>query len=185
MRKSRALLLGQDADRSGENAMQITVNTQELQFMVTRLKLVGKNSEKNRVGMFRHIGLIVLKLAKNYSPMSMSKTQYVSTLKGRIGKGGKRLPKKTKRRVFSRGSLKESIQMEFNSEQASIYVPSNSKAGKYAEKMHDEKGKTWRNLSIGKQPQSTDKYIEKAAKDSEKEYMKAVDKYVTELIRGI
>ena len=49
-----------------------------------------------------------------------------------------------------------------------ILVPSNSAAGDYAKKMHDEKGRTWKNRGVGtvaKGPQADEKYIERAIED--------------------
>ena len=155
--------------------MGISVDTRELNGMVKRLEMAGKATPKNIKIVLKTIGVIVLKKARDFSPMSMSKSQYVSKLKG----------KKTKRKVFTRGSLKQSITSEVKDRSVEIGVPSNSKAGAYAEKMHDDRGNSWNKLSIGKQPQSTDKYIYKAEEKTKKTYLKEVDKLIDRLIRGI
>ena len=69
----------------------------------------------------------------------MTKSEYTSTLKGGV----------TKRKAssFTSGSLKGSITMEVKKDRVEIGVPANSKAGDYAEKMHDEKGRSWKKLN--------------------------------------
>lgn len=165
--------------------MEISVDTSELKNLITKMKTAEVYAPARKKAILTAIGLIVNRTAWNYAPMSMSKDQYVATLKGRVGKDGKRLPKETKRRVFTRGSLKFSITNKVENDSVSIFVPSNSKAASYAEKMHDERGKTWDKLSTGKQPLSQDKYIENAEKDTREVYMKHVDQYVDHLISGL
>jgi len=153
------------------------IDTKDLTRFTRRLARAGRYTKANRKKMLGKIGVIVLGVARSYSPMSMSKSQYVRTLKG-----GKTKRKPTS---FTRGSLKNSITSEVFPERVEIGVPINSKAGDYAEKMHDEKGKTWKRLSSGKQPKSTDKYIEKAEKDSRRQYMKAVGDFADDVIGKI
>jgi hypothetical protein len=165
--------------------MNISVDTKELQDLIGKMKAAEVYAPARKKAVLTAIGLIVNRAAWNYAPMSMSKTQYMATLKGRRGKDGARLPVETKRKVFTRGALKFSITNKVEDDQVSIFVPSNSPAGDYAEKMHDERGKTWNKLSSGKQPNSQDKYIENAEKDTKQVYLKEVDKYVDALISGL
>ena len=87
------------------------------------------------------------------------------------GKKFKKRPNRRKADATSRpepGELRKSIAYEVIGDTASIFVASNSKAGKYAKKMHDERGKTWNNLGPGsenliKKGQDVgDKFIERA-----------------------
>ena len=157
--------------------MQISVDTSQLERFTKRMKRAGVKNPKNIKLMMKKVGSIVHKKAMEFSPRSMSKGQYVSTLKGG----------KTKRKAssFTRGSLRSSITAEYGATSVEIGVPVNSKAGDYAEKMHDEKGKSWKKLSIGKQPKSRDKYIFAAYDDSEKEIDRTLDKMLDDLIRKL
>ena len=74
------------------------------------------------------------------------------------------------------GGLMKSIQWRMTGKgfalDAEIYVAANAEAGKYAKRIHDEKGKTWRRRgpgTVAKGARADDKYIlravQKAAKD--------------------
>ena len=70
----------------------------------------------------------------------------------------------------------------------SINVPSNSRGGAYAEKMHDEKGKTWLNLGVRSKQKGGkvgDKYILRAAKDSEREIDALIDSAINDMLKKI
>ena len=74
------------------------------------------------------------------------------------------------------GGLERSIEFEVvdrgSSATAYVFVAGNSEAGRYAKRVHDEKGKTWQNRGIGtiaKGTRADDKFIERAvAKNSGK-----------------
>jgi len=153
----------------------ITIDDKALKRLERRMKRLAKKHPKKIAKMLKAVGSIVHGLAQEYSPMSMSKAQYTSTLKGG----------KTKRKTFTRGSLKQSITAEYFPTKVEIGVPSNSKAGDYAEKMHDEKGSSWQKLSKGKQPKSRDKYIYAAYEDSEKKIDAALDRLLDDFIDGL
>jgi hypothetical protein len=66
------------------------------------------------------------------------------------------------------GGLMRSIQFRATPQLAEIFVPANSEAGKYAKKIHDEKGITWRDRGPGTQAkgaQADDQYIVRAIRD--------------------
>ena len=155
--------------------MEVSVDTRELVALERRLALAGKATPNNIKKVLKTIGVIVKGKAVAFAPRSMTKSEYVSTLKGG----------KTKRRVFTSGSLKSSITAEVFPDRVEIGVPSNSKAGKYAEKMHDDKGNSWKKLGWQNDGQATDKYIYKAGEATERQYMKAVDNLVDKIIRAI
>lgn len=84
---------------------------------------------------------------------------------------------KRKRRTASRkmpGALEKSIECESDAMRASVFVARNalcvSPGGfNYAKRIHDERGKTWRNLgpgSVAKGGPVGDKFIERAIRDS-------------------
>lgn len=77
------------------------------------------------------------------------------------------------------GGLERSIKMECRQERdwersaASIFVPTGSEAGKYARRMHDEKGKTWRKRgpgTVAKGARADEKFIERAIGDNAEKF---------------
>lgn len=85
------------------------------------------------------------------------------------------------------GGLMRSIQFASDQTKAEIFVPVNSPAGKYAFKMHEEKGKTWKHRGPGTQAKgykADDKFIERAIKDNESKLVKIVDDEVAKAVRG-
>jgi hypothetical protein len=70
------------------------------------------------------------------------------------------------------GGLMRSISMRSDSEKAEVFVPSNAPGGKYAAKIHDERGSKWRDLGPGSQakgPQAREKFILRAFVDRQQE----------------
>ena len=126
----------------------------------------------------KKVGVIVLGLARKYAPESPTLAQYAS-----MNKSGK-----TKRKVSTTGSLRDSIRTDLGADYVSINVPSNSRGGKYAEKIHDEKGKSWKKRGIRtreKGSKADEKYIYRAAEDSEKEMDALIDKTINDVINKI
>lgn len=85
------------------------------------------------------------------------------------------------------GGLMASIQWRLRgkglSTDAEVYVAANAEAGKYAKRIHDEKGKTWRKRgpgTVAKGARADDKYIlravQQAAKDFPELFRKRLDK---------
>lgn len=111
----------------------------------------------------KQVALLVQREAKKNAPRSPTVKQINSTLVRK---------KRTKRRAFP-GGLEKSIDFDglFTgaSAYANIFVASNSPAGKYAKRIHDEKGIKWRKRGIGtmqKGERADDKFIERAVRDS-------------------
>lgn len=66
------------------------------------------------------------------------------------------------------GGLMRSITMRSTDSMVEVFVPSNSPAGAYAFKIHEEKGKTWKDRGPGTQAKgllADDKFIARAAAD--------------------
>ena len=82
---------------------------------------------KDRKVMFERIGLSVASPAKKDAPISPSKSEYLSTLKGG----------KTKRSDFAPGALTAAITSDGTKNRALIFIPSNSAAGQYADFIHN------------------------------------------------
>jgi hypothetical protein len=155
--------------------MEITVDTRELVALERRLALAGKATQPNIRRMLVEIGKLVKGKAVAFAPRSMTKSEYVSFLKG--GKTRQTADK------FHPGQLKKSITTEVFDDRVEIGVPSNSPAGEYAEKVHS----TWKRPE--RQPhndaQATKEFIFEAQKATEGDYMKSVEKIVDNIIKGI
>lgn len=75
------------------------------------------------------------------------------------------------------GGLERSIQWRLIGKglnlDAEIYVAANAEAGKYAKRIHDEKGKTWRKRgprTVAKGARADDKYILRAVQQAAKDF---------------
>lgn len=117
---------------------------------VSRLATVG----------LERCGRLVMRTAKEYAPRSPTKAEFSATLKRK---------KVTDRKDFFPGGLEKSIEYAVHFGQCFIFVRDNSYAGKYARKIHDEKGKSWRNRgpgTIAKGNHADEKFIERAMNDN-------------------
>jgi|3_EtaG_2_1085321.scaffolds.fasta_scaffold124799_2 hypothetical protein len=155
----------------------VTIDDRELRKLMRKISRASKGNQKFIKRMLKIIGSIVHGKAKAYAPRSATKAEYESTLKGG----------KTKRATssFTTNNLKKSITTEVKRDRVEIGVPSNSPAGDYAEKMHDDKGKSWKKLGKHNDGKATDKYIFKAYADSEKEIMGELDTLLDNIVKGI
>lgn len=118
-------------------------------------------------------GLVAKRDAVRNAPRSPTKSQYSATLKRK---------KRTARRRFFPGGLEKSIETETRNAVCTVFVASNSYAGKYAKRIHDEKGKTWRNRgpgTIAKGARADEKFIERAIKDNEGNFQKILEDELT------
>ncbi len=106
-------------------------------------------------GMERAAAYVHTEAVRN-APRSPTKAQFSATLKRK---------KKTDRKNFFPGGLEKSIEHEVKDGEGVVFVRENSYAGKYARRIHDEKGKTWRNRgpgTIAKGERADEKFIERA-----------------------
>jgi hypothetical protein len=81
---------------------------------------------------------------------------------------------KRSRTIRAPGGLERSISYRADAQVCSIYCASNSEAGLYARRIHDEKGKTWFKRGIGtraKGPKADDKFLLRAIADSNEEVL--------------
>ena len=84
------------------------------------------------------------------------------------------------------GGLRNSITAWAEGLEACVLVPSNSPAGKYARRIHDEKGKSWHKRGIGTVAmgeRADDKFIERAIDDNKDKFYRRIEKAVTEGIK--
>lgn len=104
-------------------------------------------------------GMLAVREAKANAPRSPTMKQISATLKRK---------KRTSRKVLP-GGLEKSIEYDADERRCSVFVASNSMAGKYAKRIHDEKGHSWRNRGAGtvaKGSRADEKFIERAIKDN-------------------
>jgi hypothetical protein len=158
----------------------VTVNQKQLLRLEKSLAKAGKDFGKGKKKLLKKIGVLVQGLAMKYCPESPTKSQYAS-----MNKSGKTSRKSS---GITTGSLRDSITHEVGKDFVSINVPSNSRGGKYAEKMHDKKGSEWLNRgprTKQKGAKADEKFIFRAGKDTQKETDALIDQVLNEMIKGI
>ncbi len=142
-------------------------------------------------------GLKTASLARDYAPRSPSEAEKRNkTLldtkpakRGRLSRVIKAVKKavmrlvRRKRRASSGkaravpGGLEKSIESVSTREGCSIFVASNSPAGKYAKRIHDEKGKKWWKRGPGtirKGARADEKFIERAVNDRREQNLQLI-----------
>ena len=113
-------------------------------------------------------GLIAVREAKANAPRSPTMKQISATLKRK---------RRTSRKVLP-GGLEKSIEYDADERRCSVFVAANSMAGRYAKRIHDEKGKSWRNRGAGtvaKGSRADEKFIERAIKDNADKFTAIVE----------
>jgi len=132
------------------------------------LRNVAKDSQRASRQALASIAILVQREAQKNAPRSPQRSQ--------LNRARKTKRKVTRNaRATSRqapGALANSIAREANSDYARVFVPSNSAAGKYAHKIHDEKNQPggWRYRGIGtraKGARADEKFILRAIVDNE------------------
>jgi hypothetical protein len=121
------------------------------------------------------IGQHVKREAKLNAPKSPTMTERSATLKRK---------KRTARRTTP-GGLEKSIEYEVKGGTCSVFVASNSYAGKYAKRIHDEKGKSWHKRgpgTIAKGSRADDKFVERAIRDNQDKFL---DVFKSELRKAL
>lgn len=153
--------------------MSLTFSLSGVEGVLREMQQAGQQIAKQSARAMFRVGALVKDTAQQYAPISPNQTQKNSLLKrGRKrGAGGRFVGRKASATSRAKpGSLQASIRFQSDAGKADIYVPSNSPAGKYAEKMHNEKGKSWYRRGIGtvaKGAQADHKFIERAIRDNE------------------
>lgn len=107
-------------------------------------------------------GAMVVATAVLFAPRSPTKAEFSRTLKRK---------KETSRRSFHPGGLEKSIESAVEGDRCVVFVRANSFAGKYAKRIHDERGETWHNRgpgTIAKGQQAREKFIERAVDEHER-----------------
>ena len=124
-------------------------------------------------GLTRGVSIVHREAVRN-APRSPTQAQKDATLKNRK-KALARRGKTRKARATTRakpGGLERSVEMfiDAGKMEAFVYVAANSEGGRYAKKIHDEKGKSWGKRGPGtviKGPRADAKFIARAINDNE------------------
>ena len=157
-----------------------TIDTSQLKRLQRSLGKSGPKFDKGAKLFLKKVGVLVHGLARKYCPESPTLKQYADMNQDFV-------TMRDATSITSR-SLRRSITMKATKDSVSIFVPSNSPGGKYAEKMHDEKGKTWLNRGVRtkqKGSKADDKFVYRAFDDSEKEIDALLDQVIDKFADGI
>lgn len=156
------------------------VDASQLKRLDRSLTKAGKDYKKGVKRFLKEIGHTISGLAKKYSPESPTMRDYKN-----MNQDGETTRANTS---ITSGSLRDSITYDTGKDFVSIGVPVNSRAGKYAERIHDGKGKTWHERGVRtkqKGSKADEKYITRAGDDSAKEIDALIDKVIKDLTNGI
>ena len=159
---------------------EVRVNTRQLRRFQGRLEKAGISFKRGKKKLLKTIGVYVQGLARKYCPESPTKQMYANMNKSGITK--------RKSASITTGSLRDSIRFDVGKDFVSINVPSNSRGGKYAEKIHDKKGTEWKKRGARtkqKGAKADEKFIFRAGKDSEKHIDALIDHALDALINKI
>jgi hypothetical protein len=147
----------------------ITIELAGLNAAIGVLNATANGSEKVMKRANFRIATLIRDTSVEYSPRSPTV--------GDIRKATGRKMAVRKARGYSRpkpGGLERSIDFEATGQDASIFVSSNSEAGMYAFRIHEEKGITWQHRGIGtisKGSKADDDFIVRAIKDKTNDCM--------------
>ena len=137
-----------------------TVEVKGLPEVIRSMRDAGRIVSAVAANGLPRIGRVVVRTAVEYAPRSPTKAEYERTLKRKTS---------SSRQDFFPGGLEKSIEFETAPGKCVVFVRENSYAGKYAKRIHDEKGITWRNRGAGtvaKGPRADEKFIERAIRDN-------------------
>ena len=84
------------------------------------------------------------------------------------------------------GGLERSIECLYGADHAEVFVASNAEAGEYAEIIHDEKGKKWKDRGPGTQAKgerADEKFIERAQPSALERFAEATRKALQKLFK--
>lgn len=139
----------------------ISIDERGFSEAVKRLVASGADMAKSRLRCHQQIGKLVKRTAVDYAPKSPTRTEKAKTRKTK----GKTWRKARAYATPNPGGLMRSISWEASEDRAAIFIAGNSEAAKYAKKIHDEKGRSWKRRgpgTVAKGPQADEKFIERA-----------------------
>lgn len=164
----------------GQSVSDLKVDIKNLSKFELKLVRSGIDLKRGVKAFLKAIGSYVTGIARTYSPESPIKRNTRKTNKS--GKTNRRSSRVTS------GSLRDSITFQTGRNFVSIFVPSNSRGGEYAEKIHDEKGQTWHkrgSRTVQKGNKADHKFIERAADDSEEKIEELAEHIIDAFVKGL
>lgn len=137
------------------------------------LKKAGGNARKYKKQANHRLGMLVRDTASLYAPKRPTKAEAKAA-----GKPG----------AYSGppGALQQSIKAYADEHLVEIFVPLNSPAGSYAWKMHEEKGRSWKERgpgTVAKGPDADDKFIERALADTRQQQARILNDMTEKLLK--
>ena len=157
------------------------ITVQGVEALCQRLQDAGKIASQVAARGLVRCGYLAQREAVANAPRSPTKEEFSRTLKRKS---------QTDRKDFFPGGLEKSIEVDYDKANMSvvIFVRENSYAGKYARKIHDEKGRTWKNRgpgTIAKGDRADDKFIERAIRDNETRFAEILPDEFRQAIGGL
>ena len=141
-------------------AVEVTMKIQGLSEVRRKLATLAPAEMKRATAKAHNrMELIVLGDAKNFTPISPTKSQFARTLVG----------KRSKQTTFNPGGLMRSVRTRATVDFMEVFVASNSEGAKYAKKIHEKEGITrWGPGTIAKGPQAKEQFLVRAIRSNEK-----------------
>jgi len=142
--------------------------------VIAALKQAEREGREGISRALYRVGTLVKDRAVEYAPKSPT-SEELRAFRRKSGRGKRKSAGNRKARATSRtkpGGLMRSISYKSNAKMAEVFVATNSEAGRYAWRIHEEKGRTWHKVGPGtlaKGAKADHKFIERAIKDSAKD----------------
>ena len=157
------------------------ITVQGIDELVQRLQEAGLVASQVAARGLVRCGYLAQREAVANAPRSPTKEEFSRTLKRK---------RQTDRTDFFPGGLEKSIEMDYDKAQMAVVicVRENSYAAKYARKIHDGKGQSWRNRgpgTIAKGDRADDKFIERAIRDNETRFAAILTDEFRQAIGGL
>lgn len=156
--------------------------------VIAQLKLTAQRIEANQARMMFRAGSLVQREAKKNAPKSPTMQELANRSTGTQAQrdAGKRRRNDRATSRPSPGGLEQSIEMRSNAMNAEVFVAANSSAGRYAWRIHEEKGETWFRRgkgTIAKGDRADEKFIERALNDNAENIRKIAQSQVEKAIQ--
>lgn len=162
----------------------------DFKIAVQRLRNAGRDVGPRITRAHHRMGATVTDRAKLYAPKSPTFAEHKASSKATAKQwaaAGKRRTKDASSRRKP-GALQNSIRFRATAYLAEVFVPTNSPAGAYAFKIHEEKGISWKKRGVGtvaKGPKADHKFIERAIKDSEADLVLILDDEISKATKEL
>ena len=144
-------------------ALTGTIEIRGIADVMAKVKGAAKIVPNITPDVLERCGFLAQREAIANAPRSPTNEQYSATLKRK---------QRTARKMYP-GGLEKSIEHAVLFDTCFVFVAENSYAGRYAARIHDEKGITWRNRgpgTIAKGRRADEKFIERAVFDNQENF---------------